>query len=411
MRGSGATGAVSGYYNETMALRLTVISDHREQLGANGSIVLGVGGGNIGRARDNDWSLPDPMRYLSSHHARIQFRRGNFYLEDTSTNGVFVNESEQALSRRGPHQLSDGDVLRMGPYILRVSLDGSGESEAEASSVYPVETEPMDHASTGVELEVDELFFVPAAATRDAGLAHFDKAQRQATANSRVLAGPPAEPSVPVPAPTALPTPNRQSLQAAAGAEGRVASGAAAFCRGAGIDPLQFPAESNVRLLYLAGLLLREALVGLKGLSLTRYEIQSSYHLEGMNGATESRPALRTAAIEDLLIQLLMGHEKHEIDALLWLREKLGNARRHEEAMQRALQIALAEFTSRLDPNELSIGADQQQQVNSVISIDNALSNRFRSITERTSGGLPHLFAESFSRVYLEEYRRAERKS
>ena len=399
-----------------MALRLTVISEHREQLGANASIVLGVGGGNIGRARDNDWSLPDPMRYLSSHHARIQFRRGNFYLEDTSTNGVYVNESEQALSRRGPHQLANGDVLRMGPYIFRVSLDGQGESEAEASAVYPVAAAPpppRDAASTGTELEVDELFFVPAAATRDPGLAQFDKAQRAATANSKILAPPPAaEPSLPVPAPTPLPVASRQPLQPAPGAEARVASGAAAFCRGAGIDPMQFPAESNVRLLYLAGLLLREALVGLKGLSLTRYEIQSSFHLEGMNSATESRPALRTAAIDDLLIQLLMGHERHELDALLWLREKLGNARRHEEAMQRALQIALAEFTSRLDPNELSIGADQQQraQVNGVTPIDNALSNRFRSITERTSGGMPHLFAESFSRVYLEEYRRTDRK-
>jgi predicted component of type VI protein secretion system len=140
--------------------------------------------------------------------------------------------------------------------------------------------------------------------------------------------------------------------------------------------------------------------------------MQSAYHLDSIGAGTESRPALRTAAIEDLLIQLLVGHEKHEIDALLWLREKLGNARRHEEAMQRAMQIALSEFTSRLDPNELSIGADQeqQQQVNGASSLDNALSNRFRSITERTSGGLPHLFAESFARVYSEEFRRADKK-
>ena len=54
-----------------MALRLEVISNQRQTLGALSSIVLGVSGGSIGRALDNDWALPDPRRYLSGHHAQI----------------------------------------------------------------------------------------------------------------------------------------------------------------------------------------------------------------------------------------------------------------------------------------------------------------------------------------------------
>ncbi|HXS30233.1 MAG TPA: FHA domain-containing protein, partial [Steroidobacteraceae bacterium] len=61
-------------------------------LGALSSIVLGVSGGSIGRALDNDWALPDPRRYLSGLHARIHVRQGGYYLEDCSTNGVFVND-------------------------------------------------------------------------------------------------------------------------------------------------------------------------------------------------------------------------------------------------------------------------------------------------------------------------------
>ena len=43
-----------------MALRLEIISPQRQKLGARGSIVLGVSGGSLGRALDNDWPLPDP---------------------------------------------------------------------------------------------------------------------------------------------------------------------------------------------------------------------------------------------------------------------------------------------------------------------------------------------------------------
>src|ERR1035441_10435827 len=80
-----------------MALKLTILSEQRTPLGARSSIVFGVGGGSIGRAHDNDWVLPDPERYLSAHHARVKFHNGAFYLLDTSTNGVFINERSEAL--------------------------------------------------------------------------------------------------------------------------------------------------------------------------------------------------------------------------------------------------------------------------------------------------------------------------
>ncbi len=91
-----------------MALRLEIISHHNQQLGSNASIVLGVSGGSVGRALDNDWALPDPQRYLSAHHARFHSRQGGYYLEDSSTNGVFVNDSTTAQGRRGLYALREG---------------------------------------------------------------------------------------------------------------------------------------------------------------------------------------------------------------------------------------------------------------------------------------------------------------
>src|ERR1019366_1339193 len=68
----------------TMALRLSVVSDHRRLLGDRCSIVLGAAGATIGRSASNDWVLPDPLRYVSAHHARIAcrdvLRVGEYYL-------------------------------------------------------------------------------------------------------------------------------------------------------------------------------------------------------------------------------------------------------------------------------------------------------------------------------------------
>src|SRR5215472_15960840 len=112
-----------------MTLRLRVVSDQRRSLGDRSSIVFTANGGTIGRSADNDWVLPDPMRYVSAHHARVHVRNGRFYLQDVSTNGVFVNDDPEPLSRRAAegHLLRNGDMVRIGDYQVVVALDADIE--------------------------------------------------------------------------------------------------------------------------------------------------------------------------------------------------------------------------------------------------------------------------------------------
>src|SRR5579859_6539303 len=91
-------GAILG----NITLRLRIVSDHRRVLGDRSTIAFTVDGGTIGRSADNDWVLPDPQRYVSAHHARIEYRGGHFYLEDVSTNGVFINDDERPLAKALP---------------------------------------------------------------------------------------------------------------------------------------------------------------------------------------------------------------------------------------------------------------------------------------------------------------------
>ena len=106
-----------------MAIKLRVISDHYRELGENRSRVFGVNGGTVGRAPGNDWVLPDPRRVVSGHHFEVQFHSGKYWLIDTSTNGVFVNDADDPASDTGRVELNDGDRLRVGDYDILVSLD------------------------------------------------------------------------------------------------------------------------------------------------------------------------------------------------------------------------------------------------------------------------------------------------
>jgi type VI secretion system protein len=406
-----------------MALRLTILSAQREALGARATILLGNAGGSIGRARDNDWVLSDPNCYLSAHHARIECRLGSFYLHDTSTNGVFVNGGTVPIGRRNIYPLRDGDRLRLGDYQMAVSIEADAEQAPEASAIYPVDprvTSPRLDTSEpdiGVNLDVQELLRgigVPTQARSsnaygqqplidDTGLRAFDRgghssSQRMATRTRDEM---------------------RASLMAL-NPRPRVESGAAtpsrplsadvaaveAFGRGAGIDAKALTGESPARLLHRAGLLLREALGGLKALALAQRELRERSRIR-LERSANGQPDLSALQVEELLLQLLSAQQQ-ELDAVQWVRDSAGALREHELAFMRALQAALTEFVGRLDPRSLAQTAAERLETEEHGS--SGLTARFRSITDMSGGALPHLFAEALARAFASEYPREPQK-
>jgi type VI secretion system FHA domain protein len=106
-----------------MALRLKIVSRHRQGLGERSTKEFGRDGGTIGRSLDCDWALPDGHRYLSSRHASIDYHSGSYYVLDTSTNGVYVNESDTPVGKGNPQRLFSGDRIRIGEYEFAVEID------------------------------------------------------------------------------------------------------------------------------------------------------------------------------------------------------------------------------------------------------------------------------------------------
>jgi type VI secretion system protein len=93
----------------------------------------------IGRNKENDWAIPDPQRFLSGVHCRIHKEGAEYLITDTSTNGVFLNGSEQRLTRNDPVALQPGDKFRIGDYEFEVLI----QDESLAGNPFASDAETM----------------------------------------------------------------------------------------------------------------------------------------------------------------------------------------------------------------------------------------------------------------------------
>jgi predicted component of type VI protein secretion system len=118
-----------------MLLALSIVSEQGAALGATAYKVFDERGGSIGRISGNDWVLPDPQNFVSSRHARVSAAGGMFYLEDTSSNGTFINAPDRPALRAHPQPLNDGDRLYIGDYEIMVQLipDADGVASPAAA--------------------------------------------------------------------------------------------------------------------------------------------------------------------------------------------------------------------------------------------------------------------------------------
>lgn len=419
------------------ALRLRIISDHRRLLGDRSTITFGRDGGTIGRSADNDWILPDPQRYISAHHARVRFSDGEFFVEDTSTNGVFVNDDERPVRESGPYRLRSGDVLRLGEYQVVAALEphamAAGHAAAQpgaedagalspALEAMPTHIEALQRlgraaqTDLGAALNLDDLLVTdtPTGSRARPVNAYGQAVLAQQSHGSPHAASPSADPNDEE-------VGRRIERLARAAAKARdprnaslpalydVQSGLQAFCRGAGIDPERLPADAQTRLLHLVGQLLREALVGLKDLERSRQQIRNRFRIDLPVDPDDPRSSLVRAAIEELLIELLAQHESRRIDAVQWLREAVDTAKAHERATSEALRAAFVEFIGRFDPAELEARFQRalrrgakggKPPENGEARYWQLFVEFYRNLSEMAPDQLPHTFVEAFATAY-----------
>jgi type VI secretion system FHA domain protein len=421
-----------------MALRLRVISEHRQRMGDKSTFVFGVSGGSIGRSAENDWVLPDDMRYVSGRHARIVFHKGRYLLQDTSSNGTYVNDNDKPLGSQNPHELKSGDILRIGEYHVQVQIDSATDFSLDDSALYKRNSgststrrrAPPPDLGASLRLEnlleasndisSDELkpvnAFGQAVSSRSRALMQTQDLPKEPTTNpeldvnseavarriarlaraaertqrEKAAQQPAPAPAPPSPAPAAAPefpaTNNTPGLQA--------------FCRGAGIGPETLPVDAHARMLHLAGQLLRESLLGLKESNRTQQEQRNQLHVTyEKEHPTGLVPSLERHSVEELIQDLLKAHDSRRFDAVQWLRNSFLAGRQHEEALLRAMFAAFIDFIGRLDPRDLATRFERSARRKTMGNWE-LYGEFYRSLCETPPGTLPHIFVETFAQSY-----------
>jgi type VI secretion system protein len=441
-----------------MRLKLRVISDHYRQLGKSSSKLFDVHGGRIGRAPDNDWVLPDNERYISSHHCKVVFKAGRWLLEDTSTNGVFVNGSSSPINVEGPRVLVDGDRLRLGDYEVLVSLDERYDAaapvptkqEAPARTANRFQTEDL-----GEELDLMSLLGPKASARSekdrpDANPSRTAPESRTRPSPRDTAAPKPSKPRPPAakPAVTSLldstggkgPTrtvvqndrppdwqlrtrpfrpadhrprpepPSRPKTAAQPGKSGGHAeldAGVEAFCRGAGIDPSALPFDAQAALLTLAGQMVRETVVGLMEGLRARSEFKDRMHLDNTTiQPADNNPLKFANDVDDAMRKLLDVHSSRYLAPVEALRDAFLDLRTHEQALATALKGALEEYLARFSPGELEQGFDRGLKRGGILGAANRMKywdlygDFYHLVTQQGADGLPPTFAEELRKAY-----------
>src|SRR5215468_6172811 len=100
-------------------------------------------GGTIGRGEINTLVLSDPERFISRTHATISFQAGGYLITDTGTkNPVVVNG--RPLGSGSQARLGDGDQIKVGDYLLQVTLSASSAPLGASSSGAAAAPSPFD---------------------------------------------------------------------------------------------------------------------------------------------------------------------------------------------------------------------------------------------------------------------------
>jgi len=425
-----------------MPLRLKIISRHRQGLGERSAKEFGRDGGTIGRSLESDWVLPDGQRYVSSRHASIDFRSGSYYIVDTSTNGVYVNDSEQAVGRGNPQRLFSGDRVRIGEYEISVEVDeqdNTAQQLADNRHVDPVSraqrvpapdptradlVQPHEITAVGIEMLLKE----------EAHTAEVQQAAQLAAASLRLEEEPtpiknhepppvsaaarlaasltgkePAAPSTKS-APTAAVNGARTPQPAAKGTAPATASVTLdAFFRGAGLPAQRLDDKQIEQTLHRLGQLMRELILGLNENLHLRTEQKNALRVPTTTIQPQNNNPLKfSASVDESLANLLFRSTSEYLQAVESVREAFTDIKQHQQSLLNALRTAIADYVARLDPEELENKFSGGKR-GGIMSAANKLKywdfykDLYQVVAHAQAGQLPQQFLEELSRAYEQE--------
>jgi type VI secretion system protein ImpI/type VI secretion system protein len=437
-----------------------VISAQGATLGPTAYKVFDERGGSIGRLDNNDWTLPDPDKFVSSRHAVLKFKAGAFYLEDTSTNGTFINAREQPVSKSEPTLMRDGDRIFIGDYEILVQIIDYGAAAPELMAVpatagtqsppraVPQPTLPlprlsMPHSGLATEMGLqtgDPLAVIVGRAGGHAAFddpAVFDGEAPVPVPTAAAAPGPGALPepfsfesAIPLdwqltgsrtlrpatpalvsvlpaigPPPSAI-TPMASTLGAAPTASAASGGGAPEVLAGLGLDPTRVDPSIYQQL---AGII-RIVVQGMLGVLQARAEVKNNFRMSMTSiRPVENTPLKFSLNADDALHNLFVKRNPGYLGPPEAFYEGFQDIAFHQMAMLAGIRAAYDSMLGKFHPARLEELYTRKLRRTSVLNLGNRLKfwemyrEQFEDLEKDHEANFQLLFGEEFARAYNEQ--------
>jgi len=100
--------------------------------------------GVIGRSSDADYQLTDPQNYISGKHVHVEYKYGQYYLRDESSNGTFLKHPYKKLSKGVSHPISASEIYIIGDHELQARFSDNEYTDDYIVGSFTHEPEPLE---------------------------------------------------------------------------------------------------------------------------------------------------------------------------------------------------------------------------------------------------------------------------
>jgi len=393
-----------------MPLQLEITSENKDILGDDNVRIFREDGGTIGRALENDWILPDPERFISGRHTTVDHQAGAYYLADTSSNGVYINDEKEPLGKGNPRRLFDGDRLRMGSFEFLVKLD---EGEGLTLPPPPPPSVVPDHIEQLVPEEVLRSSIMLLDEEEITGDDEFEAAlsgvaiNRSSSANDAYDTGASENPFIET---KSTAEPRGQSAKELT----------EVFLKAAGINSADFhPLVDPVELMINAGQVLNELVSGISELLVCRTNQKSMFRLDQTTVLPRhNNPLKLSGSVTESIKQLLVGKDGDYLGPLDSVTEVCQDLKFHHDAVIGGMTETVRDLIDHFEPDELQDSFDRTLNKKPLFNALNQMKywqlycDLYPIMTQQGAGDLPMQFGEEFVRCYekhISDYKRIER--
>ncbi len=414
-----------------MLLALSVVSANGARLGPTAYKVFDAGGGSIGRLESNTWTLPDPEKFVSSRHAVLSCDSDGFYVEDTSTNGTFINGLDRRVPQNQRVRLKDGDRIFIGDYEILVQLiEDEPQASASPEPVQPpsVLGQPLPGAAAEVApasaLETVDPLAVIVSGGYSPPLADESVATPQPHPVSQVIPSDwrtlvPSQQGVPS---DTVPPPSPPAQREGSAAIGRDATSPVGAPRGAkvtgsaldllgalGLDP----ARLNPAIYQQLGLIMRIVVQGMIQVLQSRAEVKNSFRMPMTSiRPVENNPLKFSLNADDALHNLFVKHNPGYLGPLEAFQEGFQDIAFHQMAMLAGIRAAFNAMLGKLNPESLEEVYERKLRRTAMIHLGTRTKfwemyrAQFEDYDKDREASFQLLFGEEFAKAYNDQLQR-----